>query len=319
MRVAIIGGTGYVGSYIVDKLIANGHQPHVLVRRGHEDKLRQAELCEQVKGDLSDRSALEQLIKPADAVIFNVGILRAFPSKGITFEDLQYKGAVDCIDIAVQYGVKRFILMSANGVEAESTPYQLTKRNAEHYLWQSGLNGTVFRPSVIFGDPRGLDEFATSLMRDLIKAPLPAPLFYSGLIPKSPGGFELSPVHIEDVATAMVKSLEMPETSGRTIALGGPESISWLGILKILGQVAGKKKLMLPAPVFGVYALATLFDRFAMFPITRDQLKMLLQGNTCSDAFFKEIDVAPTAFSTDSLGYLLTDSKEQAFCQKHAS
>ena len=92
--------------------------------------------------------------------------------------------------------------MSANGVKADGTPYQVTKYEAEEYLKASGLDWTIFRPSVIFGDPGERMEFATQLASDIIRPPLPAPLFFDGVSPLNAGQFRLSPVHVEDVAQA---------------------------------------------------------------------------------------------------------------------
>ena len=70
--------------------------------------------------------------------------------------------------------IKKFILMSANGIEKNITDYQRTKLAAENYLMQSELNYTIFRPSVIFGDPKGRMEFATQLLNEMIIPPIPA-------------------------------------------------------------------------------------------------------------------------------------------------
>ena len=88
MKVAIIGGTGFVGSYIIDALIDAGHEPHVLVRSGSESKLHRAGECKLTSGDLGSPEAIESVLAGCDAVIYNVGILREFPRQGITFEAL---------------------------------------------------------------------------------------------------------------------------------------------------------------------------------------------------------------------------------------
>ena len=62
MKVAIIGGTGFVGSYIVDTLLAAGHEPHVLVRPGSEDKLHKAERCHITSGDLDSTGAIDAVV-----------------------------------------------------------------------------------------------------------------------------------------------------------------------------------------------------------------------------------------------------------------
>jgi len=319
MRVAIIGGTGFVGSYLVDELIQVGMRPVVLVRPGSETRVRQTDACETVPGDLSDETALETLLSGADAAIYNVGILRENPGLGVTFDELQRAGAIRAMEVAEEVGVRRFLLMSANGVDADETPYQSSKLAAEQFLWKSSLEGTVFRPSVIFGDPRGRDEFASALTRDIIGSPLPAPLFFDGLNPSDAGSFALSPVHVEDVATAFVRSLSLPETIGKTFELGGPETLSWKEILTRLAAAMDRKKLMLPAPALGISAAATLLDRFDFFPITRDQLSMLLQGNVCSDQALRKLGINPKPFAGEHLAYLKHNNPRLVRCLKNAA
>ncbi|HSN50902.1 MAG TPA: NAD(P)H-binding protein, partial [Woeseiaceae bacterium] len=206
MKVAIIGGTGFVGSYIVDALIDAGHEPHVLVRPGSEDKLHRAGECQLTTGDLASPEAVAAVVAGCDAVIYNVGILREFPRQGITFEALQYRGAETVAKAATAAGIRRFLLMSANGIDSAGTPYQTTKLKAEAMIRESGLDYTVFRPSVVFGDPRGTMEFATQLYRDMVRAPLPAVGFHTGLTPAH-GEVLMSPVHVCDVADAFVSAL----------------------------------------------------------------------------------------------------------------
>ena len=116
MRVALIGGTGFVGGYLTDALVAAGHEPALLVREGSESKVRHRDRVATTTGDISSPAALSGVINGCDAVIYNVGILREFPRKGITFESAQYEGVVRTVDAAIDSGVRRLLLMSANGV-----------------------------------------------------------------------------------------------------------------------------------------------------------------------------------------------------------
>ena len=127
MRVAIYGGTGFVGSYLLDALVAAGHDPAVLVRPGSEGKVRHPEKCRLVPGDIGDPKAVGEVLTGCDAAIYNIGILRENPSAGITFKALQYEGAKLSVEAAVDRGIRRFVLMSANGVKANGTAYQETK------------------------------------------------------------------------------------------------------------------------------------------------------------------------------------------------
>lgn len=305
MKVALIGGTGFVGSYVTDHLIAAGHKPRLLVRAGSENKVTQPLSCELVTGDVADTDAVDRLLEGADAVIYNIGILRESPARGITFKALQQDAPCRVMDAASAAGVKRFLLMSANGVKAQGTSYQQTKFQAETHLQQGNLDWTIFRPSVIFGNPQGNNEFITQLMREIILPPLPAPLFFDGLLPFNAGSFQLAPVHIDDVAAAFVQSLQNEHSVGKVLPLCGPDALSWKQILQTIAVTIGKSKLMLPAPALGIKVVAGLLDRFESFPITRDQIKMLMEGNTCSDDGFALLEIKPRPFNQQALDYLI--------------
>ena len=187
MKVAIFGGTGFVGSHIIDNLLSEGHKPKLLVRSESIYKVPSVGECELVIGDVNDKPAVKKTIEGTDAVIYTIGIIREFKSRGITYEDLHFGGAVDAIDASIEANVNRFILMSANGVCPDGTGYQKTKWMSEQYLKNTDLKWTIFRPSTIFGDPRGKGrpEFCSQLKKDLINLPFPAPLFHEGLSPVS--------------------------------------------------------------------------------------------------------------------------------------
>lgn len=304
MRVALFGGTGFVGSYVCDKLVAAGHELALLVRQGSEHKVRQSGHARLVTGSIDDHRAIEETLDGCGAAIYLVGILREDPSRGLTFRALQYDGATRVIDAARRLGIPRFLLMSANGVKPDGNDYQRTKYEAERYLADSGLSGTVFRPSVVFGNPRGRMEFCTQLRDQVLRPPLPAPLFFSGLSPAA-GSFDMSPVWVEDVAEAFVRSLADVTTAGEVSPLGGAETLSWRQILERIAEASGRRKLYVPVPVAPVAVAATLLQRFPFFPMTRDQLDMLMEGNVVeSDHAFSRLGIAPAAMTVDRLSYL---------------
>jgi NADH dehydrogenase len=305
MKIAILGGTGFVGHYLVSELLNQGDAPSLLIRNTSADQHRETDKISWFAGSLDEPNSLKALLADKDAVIYNIGVLRAFPEQGITFEKLQYTGVVKTAKLAQEMGVKRFILMSANGVDLKLTPYQLTKSAAEDHIKHTDLEWTIFRPSVIFGNPHEHTEFASMLKHDIIDTPLPAPLFFEGFNPQLAGSFHLSPVHVEDVAKAFVQALHQPETIHKTYTLGGPNDISWHEILKLIAQANGKTKLMMPIPVFAPNLAAMMFDRYHWFPISRDQIRMLLKGNTCrGDEIFTLCGIKPKAFNLENLQYL---------------
>ena len=304
MKIALFGGTGFVGGYLVDALLRAGHEPALLVRAGSESKLSQPDAVTIVHGNLANLRAVEAVLDGADAVIYNIGILREQPRKGITFERLQYRGAVRVIEAARRAGVSRLLLMSANGVRKPGTPYQETKFRAEEFALHSGMDVTIFRPSVIFGDPRGTYEFATQLHREMVSPPLPGIGFHNGWSSET-GQIRMSPVHVEDVARAFVEALDDPATIGKTYVLGGPEVLSWTDMVERVAGATGKRKMILPMPVGVMRIGATLFDWLPVFPVTRDQLTMLSEGNEAASNDVRNLTGRdPTAFDSDALTYL---------------
>jgi len=304
MRVAIFGGTGFVGGYLVDSLLQAGHEVSALVRPGSEHKLRSAERCRVTTGDLGDHGAIRATLAGCDAVIYNVGLLREHPSRGITFEEAHVAGVRRVAEAAREAGVRRYILMSANGVRDGGTAYQDSKQRAERRVEAGGFAFTIFRPSVIFGDPRGTMEIATQLYEDLVRLPVPAPGFHRGWKP-SRGALLMSPVHVQDVADAFVNALGAPATYGHRILLGGPEELSWTDMLQRIAAATGGHKLVLPMPVSLMKVVAAALDWLPFFPVTRDQLSMLEEGNIAPpDALEQLINRPAKPFSADNLAYL---------------
>jgi len=306
MKIAVFGGTGFVGSYIIDNLIESQYTPRILVREKSKNKIISEDKCEVVIGGIFDEEAIREVLNGVDAVIYTIGLIREFPSLGVTFEKLHFEGAVKCMDLSSEAGVKRFILMSANGVCPDGTGYQKTKWMSEQYLKNTDLDWTIFRPSTIFGNPRGegRPEFFTQLKSDLIDLPLPAPLFHQGLLPFNAGSFLMSPIHIKDVAQFFVKSIKEEKYYGRVFELGN-ENHTWKEMLRMLTTALNRNKLMIPAPIGPVMAVASLLDRFSWFPATKDQLMMLAEGNTCdSSKLFADFEIEPTPLNPDNLSYL---------------
>lgn len=304
MRVAIIGGTGFIGGYLVDALLADGHAPSLLVRPASADKVRHANACRIIHGDVADEKAIAETFEDCAAVIYNVGILREDPDAGITFEELQYRAVERAIAVAKSAGVKRFLLMSANGVREDGTEYQRTKFLAEQAVKQSGLDFTIFRPSLVFGNPRGLMEIGTQLLNDVVRLPIPAAGFTAGLRPKRDAVL-MSPVHVRDVADAFVTALGDEGSIGMTYVLGGPETLSWGEIVKRVARATGRNKWVVPAPLSLVKIPVSLLQWIPGFPVTTDQLDMLADGNAAPVNDLESLLRRPArAFSIDALQYL---------------
>ena len=305
MKVALFGGTGFVGSYIINELIDSDFSPKVLVRKGSETKL--VSDCEIVYGDIGDKKSIKETIRDTEAIIYNIGIIREFPSKGITYTRLHYEGVLLCIQIAEEMNVKRFILMSANGAKLNGTGYQTSKFQAEQEVQNSNLQWTIFRPSLIFGRPHNPvhQEFCSQLRDEMLSLPFPAPLFYEGILPFKAGLFSMSPIHAKNVSEFFVKSINMENTISKIYKLGGVERLTWKEIIHKISLASNKLTWKIPAPAIFIKFIAKIFDRFEWFPVTRDQLTMLMEGNVVDEQYFSNFDIDPIEFSDENLDYLM--------------
>jgi len=316
MKVALIGGTGYVGSYIIDELIKKDHVPRLLVRSGSEHKVMQLDKCEIVAGNIDSDDAIKETLEGCDAVIYLIAIIREFPQKGLTNEKLQFKDSERVSKIAEAKGTKRFILMSALGASPDpnGSKYMQAKHLSEQAIKNTDLNWTIVRPSSMFGDPRGGErpEFCMmldKLMLNLVPFPrfltFPAPSFFTGVNPLDSGNYKLSMVHVKDVASIFVKILTDEDSISKTIKIGGTQKITWNKIVKSIASVTGKKVFMLPAPFFLISTVAGLLDRFEWFPAGKDQLNDLVKGSVCnSEELFEKYGIKPIAFNAAKLSYL---------------
>ena len=316
VKVALFGGTGFVGSYIVDELVSREHQPRLMVRSGSEGKVPKPEYCETVSGDIHDDYAIRETLYDCDAAIYLIAVIKEFPKEGITNELLQFRGAQRVANIALEVGVKRFLLMSALGTNCRPgvSKYFKAKHLAEQAVKNTELSWTILRPSSIFGDPRGFGrpEFCTMLKKDMLNLipfpgflPFPVPAFFTGLNPFNAGSFSLSMIHAADVATLFANVLEDDTAIGKTLELGGKQEVNWNEILKAIAAASGKKIFKMPVPFFAVWLVALLFDRFTWFPAARDQLQDLVRGNTCdSGELLKKYAIEPIPFTVENLNYL---------------
>jgi len=288
MKIFVTGGTGFVGSEVLRQLLAAGHGVRALVRPGSEGKLAVRDGVEIHPGDATEAATLAGALAGCDAIVNLVGIIREFPAKGITFERLHVGVAGNLLAAARDQGVTRYLHMSANGTgPTATTGYHRTKWQAEEVVRASGLDWTIFRPSLVFG--KG-GEFVTMLADLIRKLPLVPVL--------GDGQYRLQPVAVSQVAESFVRALTMAETVGQTYHLGGGESYSYDEILDLTGQAIGRGKVAKAhQPLFMVKPMVRLMEHSAHFPITTDQLEMLLQGNVCdTTAWSAAFGIKPVSY-----------------------
>lgn len=302
MTVLVTGATGYVGSYVLRALDDAGETARCLVRSDPDALVRSGDRVETAIGDVTDPASLTDAFDGVDAVVHLVGIIDETPSAGATFERIHVDGTRHVVEAARAANVDRFVYVSANGARPSGgTRYQTTKWRAEQVVEQAGFaHWTVFRPSLLFGRPDpGRPEFASRLLADLVR-PFPVlPVF-------GDGQYAVQPVHVADVAGAVVQSLTRTASHGRTYVAAGPNRLAYVDALDVIARGAGmepKPKVHVPLALvrLGVHTVG----RLGLLPISPAQLEMLVEGNT-GDAtdFFDAFDVDGTRFTPETLSYL---------------
>src|SRR5260370_171617 len=173
-RVFITGARGFVGGGVVQALRADGHVVRCLVRRGSEPLLKGLGAVERVEGDVLIRRTLDVAVAGCDAVIHLVGIIRERPALAETFERLHVDATLNVLAAASGAGVRRVLHMSALGTRPGARArYHQTKWRAEEAVRSSGLDWTIFRPSIVYGHG---DGFVTGLAPMVRRPPVRAGL-----------------------------------------------------------------------------------------------------------------------------------------------
>lgn len=282
-----------MGSTFTRRFIADGHRVTLLVRPGSEHKIEPAENLSATETDFQNLDI--SISTGFDAVINCVGIIREFPSRGITFEKTHYEVVQFLIELAKRNKIERFLQVSALGTGPDATTeYFKTKYRAEQLLRDSGLRITIFRPSIIFGPG---DEFINMLAGMLRKFPI------MPIIGK--GEYRLQPVYVDDLSEIVVRTIGDDFTFGESLEIGGPEVLTYVEIIDTVAKTIGKKAIKIGQPVFFMRFLANLFDRFPWFPLTRDQITMLYDESYTDDRrLFDRYGVSPRKLR-DALGEYL--------------
>ncbi len=278
MKVFLTGATGYIGSRLLTELLKRGISVKVLTRPDSLKKLPPDVLNKMdiIEGDVLIPDTFSGKFADCDAVYYIPGLIREIPKLGITFKKIHFEGARNIINELVRLGIKRFILMSANGVRQNApTDYLVTKYQAEEYLKESKLEWTIFRPSVVFGDEdKGRENFVT-VIKDLFnKTPLVVPIIGNG-------NYKFQPISIVNLTDIFIKCLDKPESRYKTYHLCGPEVYSYNELVDIISKIINKKKIKIHIPVIVMRIITSLMSSYKWYPVTNSQISMLLENNIC--------------------------------------
>jgi uncharacterized protein YbjT (DUF2867 family) len=276
-NVLLIGGTGYVGDTMRQRLLEAGHQVTLLVRPSSSPERYEQEGFATVQGDVTNPPSLVRALERVrpEAVINLVAIIK---EKGnVTFEHMNYRGTVNIVDAMRQTGHDRILQMSAIGAgNLPDFPYHYTKWKAENYVKDSGMVWTIFRPSIIFGP--GQHEQFVGQLADVVRMKIAPVVPVVG-----DGRSRFQPVHLDDVAASYERALRDPVmTAGQIYELAGPDVLTYEEILDECARVLGKQKPKVHVPVALMKPAAALMGAvpFIDAPVTTEQLKMLKLDNT---------------------------------------
>jgi uncharacterized protein YbjT (DUF2867 family) len=273
-RTAVLGGSGFIGRYVVKRLAARGEVIAVGCRNAEAAKFLKP------MGDvgqiallnvaIGDEALLPAFLAGNDALVNCVGILHE--SGAQTFELVHHTGPARLARFAREAGVDRFVHISAIGADPRSSSaYARTKAAGEQAVRDAFPTVTILRPSVVFGpEDQFFNRFAAMAM-------------FSPVLPLIGGGeTRFQPVYVGDVADAVVTCLADPATAGRTYELGGPKIYTFREVLELVLHEIRRKRRFIDLP-FGLAAVQAKFMSILPSPpLTPDQVELLKGDNIVS-------------------------------------
>jgi uncharacterized protein YbjT (DUF2867 family) len=294
--VLVTGGTGFVGRSVVDALLRRDHQVRCLVRPGSARRGPASAGATAVPGDVTEPGTLPGALAGAEAVVHLVGIIREQPGRGVTFDRLHTEATRNVVAATRASGVRRLVHMSALGTRPEArSRYHQTKWAAEQAVRESGLDWTIFRPSVIFGPGDGFVSLLARLVRWLPIVPV-----------VGDGRNRFQPVAVGDVAEGFARAIERPATAGAIFEVGGPRPYTFDEALDEVGAALGRRRVpKLHHPIGLMAPVVRGLQGLPFFPLTSDQLLMLREHNTCDPGpWARAFDLIPVEFAAGIRAYL---------------
>jgi nucleoside-diphosphate-sugar epimerase len=288
MKVAITGGTGFIGGHLAELLATEGHEV-VLLARGQNHRADMSRLAI-VPSDLSDREVLTKAFTGCDAVAHCAGINREIGSQ--TYVKVHIEGTQNVVAAALQAGVKKIALMSFLRARPDcGSPYHESKWAAEEIVRNSSLDYTIVRAGMVYGLG---DHMLDHLSHALHTFPVFAMVGF-----KEKG---IRPLAIEDLVGILQASLVDGRISRQTIAVTGAEELFLSDAVRRVARVSGNKIRMVRAPVWVHYVLARFWELTMKVPlVARAQVRILSEGvlEPALPCDPLPIDLVPTRRFTD--------------------
>tara|TARA_B100001057_G_C22697605_1_gene890372 strand:- start:39 stop:980 length:942 start_codon:yes stop_codon:yes gene_type:complete len=282
----ILGGGGFIGRYLVRKMTEKNYQCIIPTRnaylKGYLKTQAPPGAIEFIDFNLKDFSKTEEAIKNSDIVINLIGIL--FENRKQKFSNLHSDLPGMIAKYCSESAVKKFIHISAIGANANSKSiYQKSKFEGEQKALNNFKNTVIVRPSVVCGTE---DNF-TNLFAKISMAPV---------IPVVKTSYKFQPILVNDVASAIINSIETKNNGGEIYEIGGPKIISFGDMVKSILSTIGKKRLVIDLPMPLARIQASLFSLMPKPLLTKDQCEILNEADNIvsnNHLTLKDLNIKP--------------------------
>lgn len=291
----VTGAAGLVGAAVCRELASRGWKVRALVRDPLKSAAVLADVAVELRtGDVRDDRSMEAAMDGAGTVVHLAAI--AIERHGESYEGVNADGTRSLLEAARAYNARRFVFMSQNGASPESpSRFLRSKGLAERMVQESGLEWTVFRPSVIFGPE---DEFVNVIGRLVRLSP--------GVLPLPDGGrARFQPIAVRDVARAVGTALVRSDTIGGVYALGGPAPLSLREMTERVLLAMRARRVIADIPRQLLAPVVALLQRVLPNPpVTTSLLELLGQDNVVPENALSYLGIEPTPFAPEELEYL---------------
>lgn len=267
--VVVFGGTGFVGEHLVRALVAAGYRVVVPTRAGPDARVRNH--VTYPVGDVYDRTFVANVIADAHAVVNLVGILNEDGDDGRGFQRVFVELADGIIAAMQDAGVRRLLQMSALHAGDGTSHYLQARGRAERHVRASGLDWTLFQPSVIAGPGDGLFNRFDALLR------------ITPALPVGRADARFQPVWVDDVARAFVAALQDDASIGQSYPLVGPRVLTLRDIIEHTARARGRRRAVIGLPPALGALQAGIGEHLPGKPISRDNWRSLQLDSTSDD------------------------------------
>jgi uncharacterized protein YbjT (DUF2867 family) len=295
-RIALLGGTGFVGRSVCERLVAHDAGLRITVptrRLAHARSVQFLPTVDPVACDVHDDAQLARVLAGHDAVVNLIAILHG---SAADFERVHVRLAQRLAAACAVAGVTRLVHISALGAAADApSNYLRSKAGGEAALRAAPLALTVLRPSVIFGAAdRFLNLFAT------LQAIAP-------VMPLAGAEARFQPVWVEDVSEAVLRCLQRGETIGQTYECAGPQVFTLGELVRLAGRLCGHERKVLPLPASLARWQAMALEALPGPPLmSRDNLLSMQVPNVASGSLpgLQALGIDPAALAAVAPTYL---------------